>query len=216
MAIIYCNQTISHPGVRFAGQSPHLTRPRREKYGCPLPTRMSKEQQKETLYMRQNTIRTLLALMCCVFILNNLFACATASETSIHNQLPDNIPRGYIEFYVADEHESPDVPFWPWCVRKSDEDPNNAIFCRNSRSQKRVILHSLPGSHTFIVRCESIERSITVNVTEGMIIPIRVTTIVNKRGQSFVTNAVGSTTTKYYDISMFVSVENMRPFVKSD
>ncbi len=140
-----------------------------------------------------------------LFMLSVLTLLIAGCTISTYDKLPDNVPKGYVEFYgEKGETELPDGG--TWLLHKYENgkkiDVTGAIWDGNTK--RRVAVR--PGMHTFIVRLGNAAIKVKIDVIEGMIIPVRV--IIDLKGTE---NRYRTTTHKF---NLSLRVKNATPFVK--
>lgn len=102
---------------------------------------------------------------------------AFQKDLSTFNTLPDNAPKGYVEFY-SDESEDAIKLFndlaGSYFIYQYEDGVATEIkgLVWDWRTRRRIAVR--PGRHTFIVTLKSAEQKVTVDVDEGMLLPVRV------------------------------------------
>jgi len=96
-----------------------------------------------------------------ITLLITLNSCKTIT---IVDNIPQNSPKGYVEFYAS----------WKYTLFKVEDGSITRI--KKIRYGQRTRIEVEPGKHTFIVKIKRVQRDISVNVLEEMISPIRIET----------------------------------------
>ncbi len=151
---------------------------------------------------------TFLFLMALITLL--ITGCAGfQTDVREYNNLPDNAPKGYVEFYSEESKDAIELNkniAGTWSVHQYEDGIATEIegMVWDWRTRRRIAVR--PGKHTFAVKLASAEPKITVDAIEGMIIPVRV--IIE----------LGDTTYGYkkiiYNFNMTLSAEGATPFVE--
>jgi uncharacterized protein YqgV (UPF0045/DUF77 family) len=89
--------------------------------------------------------------------------CATVIT---YDQLPDNVPKGYVEFYSGSESK--------WGFREMEVWKGSRRIAEASGKGLKRRIARRPGMHTFQVRLGTAREEVKVKVIEGMITPVRV------------------------------------------
>lgn len=90
------------------------------------------------------------------------------------SNLPDDAPRGYVEFYADGPHRIGDKT---WVISKAVGGKTKVVNSNNGfidQGRKRRITES-PGIHTYQVSLGNAKHSITTSVADGMVRPIKIT-----------------------------------------
>jgi len=125
------------------------------------------------------------------------------------DELPDNAHRGYVEFYSDESKDAIELYKnigGTWTVFQYDEDGIGTEIegmVWDWRTRRRIAV--LPGQHTFAVKFGTGPApQVTVEVDEGMIIPVRVII------------ASYAYKERAYHFKMSLSIEDAIPFVSSE
>lgn len=143
-------------------------------------------------------------LLCVMSLITSLIVgCATLT----YDKLPDNVPKGYVEFYSKGVTG---LGTLVWYVCKYENGKEREITGSVWSGEQRRRIAERPGTHTFIVKFGTAANKITVEVIEGMIIPVRV---IIKPGtvEHGLEHGLQRVT---YHFNMDLSVERPAPFVK--
>ncbi len=98
-------------------------------------------------------------------------------DLTTYNTLPDNAPKGYVEFYV-DENEDGIKLFndlaGSYFIYQYEDGVATEIkgLVWDWRTRRRIVVS--PGRQTFVVTLKSAKQKVTVNVNEGMLLPVGV------------------------------------------
>ncbi len=118
------------------------------------------------------------SLFMMALITSIMAGCATFQKDLLtYNTLPDNAPKGYVEFY-SDESEDAIKLFndlaGSYFIYQYEDGVATEIegLVWDWRTRCRIALR--PGNHTFIVTLKSAKQKVTVNVNEGMLLPVGV------------------------------------------
>jgi len=132
------------------------------------------------------------------------------SDVRTFDTLPDNIPKGYVEFY-SDESEdvvelSKNIGGGTWSVYQYEDGIRKEIegMVWDWRTKRRIAVR--PGRHTFMVGFGSADPKVTVEVNKDMLLPVRV--IIDLGGKRYRYQE----TTYYFDMEL--RVEDAIPFGK--
>ncbi len=145
--------------------------------------------------MKRNQIFFLL------YTLPSIFFLIPGCAVSTYDKLPDNVPRGYVEFYGEGVTE---IDEGTWGVYKYEDgkeiDVTGILWDGNTRRR----IAERPGIHTFIVKFGTANQEVTVDVVEGMIVPVNVHIDLESTKYRY--------KEKIYNFNMTVSVENAIPY----
>lgn len=113
---------------------------------------------------------------------------AFKTDLRIFDDLPENDPKGYVEFYAEENEAAIELhKKFPgtFYVFKYEDETETEIkgMVWSWRTRRRVAVR--PGMHTFILKYGSAARKVTVEVVEGMIIPVRVIFHIGKEEYSY-------------------------------
>jgi hypothetical protein len=130
--------------------------------------------------------------------------CATTIK--IYDELPDNVPKGYVEFYNEDKKGASGFLWDVWKYQNGKFENITTYFLRPGirlesweGGQRRRIAER-PGLHLFQLRIGSAVKEVEVEVIERMITPVRI--IITNLGQ------YGGT----YSFNMSLRVEKHTPY----
>lgn len=128
----------------------------------------------------------------------SVFSCKIAT----HDDLPPNVPKGYVEFYSEGVFELDGFATWYVCKLLDGEEKRYDLVIWDGNTKRRIA--ERPGMHTFMVKMGSAAQKVTVEIKDGMIQPVRV---ILKEGE---TKHAYKSKTIYFDMSL--SVEEAVPF----
>ncbi len=148
--------------------------------------------------MRRNIVVSILFIM---FIIILLF---TGCAMSVHDKLPSGVSKGYVEFYGEGVTEIDNYATWYITKYENGRETKYDIVIWDGNTKRRIA--ERPGMHTFIVRMGSAAHKVSVEILEGMIVPVKVVIKEGKTEYSY------KRKTYYFDLSS--SVEKAIPFVK--
>ncbi|MDP2647281.1 MAG: hypothetical protein Q8P24_20300 [Desulfobacterales bacterium] len=167
--------------------------------------------------MKRNPVVALLFMM---FLITLFFVgCSGIANRYIYDQLPDNIPKGYVEFYE-------DANTFRWEVWKYQNgtygkfekldnilwrNEGTSLADRLTRQGQRRMIAERPGLHLFQVRLGLAVKEVKVEVIEGMIIPVSV--VIDDIKALGTTSSFNREVTEY-SFNMFLSIKKHTPFVK--
>jgi len=102
---------------------------------------------------------------------------AFQKDLSTFDTLPDNTPKGYVEFYCDDSRDSIQLfndLAGTYFIFQYEDGVATEIkgMVWDWRTRRRIAVR--PGKHTFFVKLRSAEPKVTVDVNEGMLLPVRV------------------------------------------
>lgn len=152
------------------------------------------------------------ALLFMMVLITSLIAGCAAFQADVRtfDTLPDNIPKGYVEFY-SDESEdaiklNKNIGGGTWTVYQYEDGIGKEIegMVWDWRTKRRIAVR--PGRHTFMVKFGSANPKVTVEVNEGMLIPVRV--IIDLEGTTYSYKEIT------YNFDMELSIEDAIPFRK--
>ena len=127
------------------------------------------------------------------------------TDVRTFDNLPDNSPKGYVEFYSEESEDAIELHkniTGSWGVYQYEDGIATEIegMVWSWRTRRRIAVR--PGRHTFIVKLASAVPKVTIEVIEGMIIPVKVKI------------ELGDTTYRAYHFNMELNVEDATPFGK--
>jgi hypothetical protein len=109
------------------------------------------------------------------------FALAAGCRTMTTDRVPSGEQRGYVEFYVASgENLGFQVPIYE--VIDGKDYPAGSACLWNRWTTRRVAAE--PGKHVYLVALGTARKKVTVEVEEGMIVPVRITLTRDEDGKS--------------------------------
>lgn len=119
------------------------------------------------------------ALLFMMALITSFIAGCAGFQTDVRtfDKLPANTPKGYVEFYNDESQDAIElnnnIP-GTWTVYQNEDGIATEIegMVWDWRTRRRIAVR--PGRHTFIVKLASAVPKVTVDVIEGMIIPVRV------------------------------------------
>ena len=144
-----------------------------------------------------------------------LLLAAGCATTGMYDQLPDNVTKGYVDFYgeliLSVNNE-------PWSVFEFENGKEKRITPFHwipwaPPKDRHVIVAERSGLQNFVVKLGSGERLVKVEVIEGMIVPVKVV-LTNIRCSGKSTYSGGAVYTRTCDFDMSLEVGKPTPFVK--